>query len=68
LVVELDWDFGSGKWLFGGVAGEESGHKCSTLEQRRTFMTFRGVIYMDVGGYKGKMKLPSDGTGVRIGL
>jgi hypothetical protein len=55
LIGDLEVESGSEGWLRGDDAREENGHKRPTFEQGRMFMAFRGVIYMDVGGYNGKV-------------
>jgi hypothetical protein len=61
LIGELEVEFGSKKSLRGGVAGEGKRQKRPMLEQERMFMALRGVIYMDVGGYNGKVRKSGGG-------
>jgi hypothetical protein len=53
-VGKLEVEFGPRVRLPGDAAGQKNRHKRPTLEQRRMFMALRGVIYMDVEGFKGK--------------
>ena len=46
-------DFCEENSLRGAASGEENFRNALRLKERRMFMGFQGVIYMDVGGYDG---------------
>jgi hypothetical protein len=53
LVGEFGDEFRSEKWLLRGAVGEEKRQKSHS---KLAFLAFRIVIYMDVGGYTGKVE------------